>query len=261
MSAATRLSGRTALVTGAAGGIGAATAERLIAEGARVLLVDRSEDVQATARRLGAVGLVLDLRVRDAGERAAQAALDIFGRLDILVNNAGIGRARSLKDTDDEHLEQMIDINLTAVLRLTRAVAPRLKRPGGRIVSVSSTLGLVGHPGTTAYAVTKAGIAQLTRQLAAELGPEGILVNAVAPGAIDTPMTAERIRDDRFYQRAFIHSVPIGRAGTPEEIASVIAFLASDDASFVNGQVIAVDGGWLAGRHLPRSYVEEANRN
>lgn len=246
------LGGRLAVVTGAASGIGAATAERLRAGGADVLLVDSAPSVSDAAAAIGGRPLQLDVATRDAGLCIARAALDWRGGIDILVNNAGVGRARGLGETDDDALDRMLTINLAAVLRVTRDVMRHLTRPGGRIVSISSTLGLAGHPGSTVYGVTKAGVAQMTRQLAAELGPEGILVNAIAPGVIDTPMTTERVHGDAYYQRSFIQASPLRRAGNAAEIASVVAFLASDDASFISGQVIAVDGGWLAGRHLAR---------
>ncbi len=245
-----RFKGKVAIVTGAADGIGAATAARFAAEGAQVLLADRSAAVAGRAAAIGAVAHQLDVTATGAGEALAQAALDAFGRIDILVNNAGIGGSKRLADSDDALIDRFIDTNLKAVLRITRGVLPHLTRPGGRIVNTSSTLGLAGWPGTTAYAVAKAGVAQFTRQLAGEVGPDGILVNAVAPGVIETQMTENHLKNP-YYRRAVLDPAPLRRSGKPEEIAAAITFLASDDASFITGQVLAVDGGWLAARHPP----------
>ncbi len=245
-----RFSGKTAIVTGAARGIGAATAQRFIEEGADVLLVDMNDDVIQTARAIGGAALVLDVSARDAGARIAKEAMDVFGRIDILVNNAGIGGSRRLQDSDDALIGRIIDVNLGSMLRITRDISPHLPRPGGRIINVSSIFGLVGYPGTTAYAVAKAGVAQFTRQLASELSPEGILVNAIAPGVVVTPMTAERLKDPH-YIKLQVRPTPLGRVSQPQEQASVIAFLASDDASFIAGVTIPVDGGYTAARYTP----------
>jgi 3-oxoacyl-[acyl-carrier protein] reductase len=248
---ADRFAGKAAVVTGAARGIGAATARRLAQEGARVLLADREPSVTETAAGIaGSVPLQIDLLSDRAGERVVQAVLDSFGRFDILVNNAGVGGSKPLADTDDALLDRLIDTNLKAVLKLTRAALPHLSRPGW-VVNVSSNFGLVGFPGTTAYAAAKGGIAQFTRQLAAEMAPSGLMVNAVAPGVIETNMTEAHLKNP-YYLKMMVEPIPVRRKGRPEDIAAVIAFLASDDAAYVSGEVIVADGGWMTGRNPPR---------
>jgi 3-oxoacyl-[acyl-carrier protein] reductase len=169
----------------------------------------------------------------------------------MLVNNAGIGgRGGGVATATDGDWDELLDMNLASVFRMARAALKHLPRPGGRIVNISSVFGLVGFADSAAYAAAKGGVAQLTRQMAADYGAHGISVNAIAPGVIDTSMTARRIRGDAWYHDVMIKTTPMG-VGQPDDIAGVVAFLCSPDARYINGEVIAVDGGWLATRYWP----------
>ncbi|MSP81466.1 MAG: SDR family oxidoreductase [Alphaproteobacteria bacterium] len=244
-----RFAGRAAIVTGAAGGIGSATALRLAGEGCKVLAVDVKASGFPAAD--GIRTLVADVSAGEAPDRIVAACRSAFGRLDFLVNNAGIGGAKSALDTSDEAWDRFLDVDLRAVFRLARATIPAMSTPGGRIVNISSVFGMVGFPGSCAYGVAKAGVAQLTRQLAADYTARGILVNGIAPGVIETPLTAKRIAEDRWYGSVMIDATPTAYNGKPEDIAGVVAFLCSDDARFIAGEIITVDGGWMATRYLP----------
>ncbi|WP_236844227.1 SDR family NAD(P)-dependent oxidoreductase [Bordetella sp. 02P26C-1] len=250
MSTMHRFEGKSVIVTGAARGIGAATAKRFADEGAKVLLVDLLPEVLETAKSVGGQGLVLDVALPGAGDTIVEAALAHAGRIDVLVNNAGVGGSKHLLKSDDESLSRIIDINLISLLRITRAVLPHLPQPGGSIVNLSSIFGMVGYPGTTAYAVAKAGVTQFTQQLTSEVAHLGIRVNAIAPGVVVTPMTAGHLQNPS-YVKLMVDSTPMGRVCQPEEQAAVIAFLASEDASFVCGVTLPVDGGYLAARYTP----------
>lgn len=250
-----RFDGKLAVVTGAARGIGAAIAARLLAEGADVIAVDRlpfsaAETFPGQEARTMAVSL--DVTQSGAAGAILRQAEREGATVDFLINNAGIGGAKPLGETSDEDWDRFILADLTQVFRLCRDFLPALRKPGGRIVNISSVFGLVGFPGSLAYSVAKAGVAQLTRQTAADLAPMGVLVNAIAPGVIETEMTRARIDGDAWYQAIQVKTTPVGRVGTPEDIAGAAAFLCSEDAGFIAGQVLAVDGGWLAARYLPR---------
>lgn len=248
-----RLEGRAAFVTGAARGIGAATAERLAADGAKVAVVDLREGdcadtVDAIKSQGGtAIAVGCDVTEREQVEAAVARAADELGSLDILVNNAGVTRDNLLFKMTDEDWDKVIDTHLKGSFNCTRAAQQHMvDRRWGKIVFLSSTSAL-GNRGQTNYSAAKAGVQGMARTLAIELGKFNINVNAVAPGFVETDMTratAERLGlsfDD--FTKFAVDSIPLGRTGKPEDIANVIAFLVSDDASYLSGQVIYVDGG------------------
>lgn len=248
-------SGQQVIVTGASSGIGRATAIRFGQSGAAVLAVGRDEsklrEVADEIRASGGVGVTCDSDVTnpDAAERIVRAAVDGLGGITTLVNAAGIIGSGSVESTTDAQWETMLAINATAPFRLMRAVAPRLTAPGASIVNVSSVTGLRAFPGVLAYCVSKSAVDQLTRCAALELAPRGIRVNAVNPGVVVSNLHRRGGMDEDAYRRFLEHSRgthPLGRPGDPGDIADLIFFLASDAASWITGETIAIDGG----RHL-----------
>ncbi|HEV8641597.1 MAG TPA: SDR family NAD(P)-dependent oxidoreductase [Methylomirabilota bacterium] len=239
------LEGRTALVTGAARGIGLAVTERLLREGARVALVDRDvEAVKAATTRLGpgATAIVADVTVTADVERAVHAPVERWGRLDIVVNNAGItGRSYPIWELSDDDWHQVIACDLTSVFLVCRAaIRLMLATGGGRIVNVASIAGKEGNPTLVPYSAAKAGVIGLTKALAKEVATRGIYVNAVAPAVIGTELLTQMTKET---VDMLIAKIPMGRVGRPEEVAALVAWLASDECSFSTGAVYDLSGG------------------
>ncbi len=241
------LSGRTALVTGSTRGIGRAIAEMLTACGARVAVVGRdAARARAVAAELGAdaaQGFAADVSDPAAITALVEQVERELAPIDILVNNAGLTRDNILFRIKDEDWDAVIDANLRGAFLTTRAAARgMIKRRWGRIINIASVVGLTGNKGQANYAASKAGLIGLTRSVAKELGSRNVLVNAVAPGFIETDMTAAMSPEAR---AALGTQIPLERLGTPADIAGMVAFLASDHASYITGQVLVVDGGMV----------------
>jgi 3-oxoacyl-[acyl-carrier protein] reductase len=239
------LQGKVALVTGSSRGIGAAIARRLARDGAKVAVnyassKQAAEALVRTIKEEGGEAVLApgDVSAKDGPARIAAAAREAFGRIDILVNNAGVLDIATLGDATTEHFEKVFAVNVFGVAAMTRAAAPHLP-DGGRVINTSSIGARAAMPGLSAYIASKAAVDALTRSFAAELGPRGITVNAVAPGVTDTDML---IRDQKFLDES-VAKTPLGRLAQPADIAGTVAFLASADAGWVTGQVIDASGG------------------
>ena len=241
------LSGRSALVTGAARGLGRSIAVSLAAAGAKVACVDiNTETLADTVGAIRAAGgtaepIACDVTQADQVNAAVDRVVELWGGLQILVNNAGITRDNMIMRMKDDQWDAVLNINLKGTFLFTRAAAkPLIKGRGGRIINIASVSGLMGNPGQANYSASKAGVIGLTRTIAKELASRGVTVNAVAPGFIETDMTAKlgeellgKIRQE----------IPLGRLGLPQDVADAVLFLASDAAAFITGHVLTVDGG------------------
>lgn len=241
------LEGRVAIVTGGSRGIGRAVARCLAEDGASVVVsgLDPARLEAATKELEGlgvpVQGVVADAARREDAERLVDQTKDRFGRIDVLVNNAGITRDALLVRMKDEDWDRVLDVNLRGAFLMTRAVAKvMMRQKGGRIINIASAAGAMGNPGQANYSAAKAGLIGLTKAVARELSRWGILVNAVAPGLIETDMAAALPQDAR---EALLAQVPLGRIGSGREVAEVVRFLAGDGATYVTGQVLHVNGG------------------
>jgi NAD(P)-dependent dehydrogenase (short-subunit alcohol dehydrogenase family) len=248
------LTGRVAIVTGAGQGIGLGIAERLSRAGSALAMVDVDNDslTEAAGRLTGSswkpLAIAADLSDPAAAAEVAARATEHFGGLDILVNTAGIRVVSALCEHSLADWQRTLDINLTAPFLLAQAVIPHMLRRGkGKIINITSTAAELGFKNRAAYNVSKAGLAMLTKSIALEFGGRGIRCNAVAPGVIETSLNRHYFADPAFTQ-VIVDATPTGTWGAPPDIAAAVAFLASDEADFVNGATLLVDGGWSAGK-------------
>ena len=247
MSSSQRLTGKVSIITGGAQGIGLATALKFSREGATVVVCDiRQAAVDAAVAQCQeagakALGMVVDVTQREMVDAMVQQVLSQMGRIDVLVNNAGITQDARLQKMTIEQFDRVIDVNLRGVFHCSQAVADAMVKQGsGVILNASSVVGIYGNFGQTNYAATKFGVIGFTKTWSRELGPKGVRVNAVAPGFVATPILSTI--PDKVLQE-MIDRVPLKRLGQPEDIANVYAFLASDDAAYINGAVLEVSGG------------------
>lgn len=243
-----RLEGKVAIVTGASRGIGASIAQRLAGDGATVVVNYAQSEKQAmelvgTIRASGGRASAIQASLSDPAAIPAlfERAIAEHGRLDILVNNAGVGPIRPLEDIDQAHYDEVWNLNVRGVLLATQEAARRFGADGGRIINISSALATRQRPGTSVYTASKAAVNALTRCHAAELGPRGITVNAVSPGPVDTEMLRSNFPEAVLEGMA--QATALRRLGTPEDIADVVAFLASHDGRWVTGQILEANGG------------------
>lgn len=244
------LDGKVALVTGASRGIGRAIALELARQGAKVAVnyagsEQKAQDVVDEIHEIGSEGIKIQANVssEDDVKGMVKEVVDTFGALDILVNNAGITKDNLLMRMKEEEFDQVIDTNLKGVFLTTKAVTrPMMKKRGGKIINIASVVGVSGNPGQANYVAAKAGVIGMTKSSAKELASRNILVNAVAPGFIETDMT-DQLTDDQV--ESMNSMIPLARLGNGEDIAKVVKFLASDDSNYITGQTIHVDGGMV----------------
>lgn len=235
------------IVTGAARGIGNVIAQKLADKNTFVIAVDRGFEHKASFAQKNVLLIQADVS-KPKGVDTVIATLNSLEpcRLVTLVNNAGVGNAKSAEQTSFEEWQESISSNLNNTFLMSRAAIPHLSREGGSIVNISSIFGIMGVRGSAPYSAAKAAIIGLTKQMAAELGPRQIRVNAIAPGLIETPATSNRLTENQDFRRLLVGRTPLGCFGQPEDIANGVKFLASPEARFINGHTLVIDGGWSA---------------
>ncbi len=234
------LTNKVVLITGATGGIGGAIAQQMKAAGATVVVTGRNMDKLSTFDD-SFVKIVADLSADDAAEKLINDTIEKFGRIDVLINNAGITNDTLLMRMSDEQFDNVVNTNLRATFKLCRAaIMPMMKQRFGRIINMASIVGVVGGAGQANYAASKGGIIAMTKSIAAEVASRGITANTIAPGFIKTPMTDVLSED---LKKKYLEQIPAGRFGEPIDVANACVFLASDEASYINGQTIHVNGG------------------
>ncbi|MDZ5811465.1 SDR family NAD(P)-dependent oxidoreductase [Halorubrum sp. AD140] len=240
------LDGKVAVITGGSTGIGRASAVKYLEYGADVVIANRSSETgQATAKELGCDFVQCDVADYDQVKALVEATVEDYGRLDAMVNNAGIGRVGTVEEMALDDWHDVMRINLNGVMHGTRAALPHLKESEGSIVNIASIYGLVAGPSATAYAAAKGAIVNFTRSVAVDYAKQNVRVNSICPGFVETPMTDPAFGEEEFYE--YVHGqTPMGRVAQPEEIAGLAMFLASDEASYITGANIPVDGGWTA---------------
>lgn len=244
------LNNKIAVITGAAAGIGRATAELFASRGARVIAVDRDAERLKPLAEAGMVPLCGDMTDPDLPDAVKEAVAGLGCPLAVLINNAGIGGGGRMEDTTDAELRRYLEVNVVGLFRLARFAVEQMQAAGGgTVVNVASIYAEIGAQKSAGYSASKGAVAALTRQMATDYGPVGIRVNAVAPGLIETPLTLERIRTEQWRHQIFVEQSPLRRVGQPGDVARAIAYLASDEASFVTGETLRVDGGWAIGRY------------
>lgn len=241
----------TVIVTGSSQGVGLGIASVYLRDGAQVIGCDRSPAPERLAQSENYVHVTGDLTDHSVHETIISTCLERYGKIDTLVNNAGVGNGQPFERTTDADFERFYDINVKALLQISRLALPHLKKSKGSIVNIASAFGLVGAAQSAGYVPTKYAVVGITRMLATEFGRDGVRVNAVAPGLVRSPGTEQRIRENAWWHRMMVEGAPLGRVGEPEEIGEGCLFLSSPRASFVTGVVLPVDGGWSIAKFLP----------